>query len=565
MANKIEELKKLKDYAAQLKKQYDYFGNEFFSDVAEYLDPYNDDITEDGRLPKGRRRGKKIFDPNPTLALIEFVDGITGRMFNPSTLWLKPRLPRHLRHLKAYPEVRQYLEDKSECVFHALAQSNFYQTMRSVVAGWGSFGTATMNVDEDKLEGKICFNKLHIRQTIIAENHYRKVDVLQYPLKMSARNMKRKFGEENLSETVKGYLKSGNEFQEVDVVNVVYPNDEFNAKLIGNQFKRFASKWYEKSSTDKFLRESGYDIFPYPTARYMLADGTPYGDSPATPCMPAIIGLQQIAKSLYASGDRLQNPGYNVPVEMRSKVKLRGFNYYDHHERTISPITTGINFPYGREWQQYVIDTVERFFFVPFFLSMQRAEKAMTALEVSARMGEQAAGLSPKIGDLMIFTDHVMDIVDDIETRAGRMPRIPDILLEYVPSGKLNYEYSGPLAQAQQYLFETKGVSDAMEALYPILQIRPETMDNFDWDFVARKIASTRGYPEDGYVDNDTLDSIREGRSAQESEALRKLDMDKLADILKKLGMADKQFQGKITPLLIGQLEGALAQPGVMS
>ena len=56
------------------------------------------------------------------------------------------------------------------------------------------------------------------------------------------------------------------------------------------------------------------------------------------------------------------------------------------------------------------------------------------------------------------------------------------------------------------------------------------------------------------------MQQIREGRALQEQEALKKIDMDKMADILKKLGMASKQGQGKLDPVIFGQINEQLAE-----
>lgn len=561
-----EELRELKAMKAYLKTQRDPYDSGVYADISDFLNISGDDIQ--GNLDKGRRRGTKIFNSEPTLALQTWTDGMFSQIFNPATIWLRPTLPMSFKFLETESSVRKYLQDKQEVMMYALQRSNFYSMKRQFLKTGGSFGTVVENIDEDKSTGKICFTSLHVRESYIAENQYGKVDTVIRAFKMTARQMKQKFGEEVLSEAVRTCLReNGNRYKEFDIVHAVYPNDEFDSKKIGNKFKKFASKWFEASIEDKFLRESGYDLFPFPTWRCYKGDNSAYGDSPATFALPEIIGSQAINKDLYRISNIAAFPAFNVPTYMKGKFDNgpNGFNYFKHAEEKATPMTSGINYPIPFEFNEKIISIIERHYHVDFFLAMMRSDKPMTAREVMARQAETAALISASTGDLMIVADEELDIVDEIETRAGRMPQIPDIMLEFIGDDvKLNYEYLGPLPQAQKLLFETRSIENVFAPDSPaafLMQLWPEVQDVVKKDGTFRRILNAYGYPQSELEDNEVIEQIREGRAVQQAEALKKVDMDKMADILKKLGMAGKQSQGKMDSIIYGLLQGGATPP----
>ena len=59
-----------------------------------------------------------------------------------------------------------------------------------------------------------------------------------------------------------------------------------------------------------------------------------------------------------------------------------------------------------------------------------------------------------------------------------------------------------------------------MELLAPFAQINPEVLDVFDPDALARLTAEVSGVPTPVLRSQETVNQIREGRRAQEQEAM---------------------------------------------
>jgi hypothetical protein len=134
-------------------------------------------------------------------------------------------------------------------------------------------------------------------------------------------------------------------------------------------------------------------------------------------------------------------------------------------------------------------------------------ERAMTATEVVGRQGEKAAILGNMVGRLTgELLDAVIEGAYEIEYRAGRLAEVPESLQD---EAGIEIEYLGPLAVAQKKLFQSKGLTHALEEIAPIIELKPETGENIDWDYLVRYAYEVAGAPIKGLIDEDVLKENR--------------------------------------------------------
>jgi len=87
--------------------------------------------------------------------------------------------------------------------------------------------------------------------------------------------------------------------------------------------------------------------------------------------------------------------------------------------------------------------------------------------------GEKASVMMPTVGQMIAERlQPIIDIVDSIETEAGRMPDPPEILMPFAGQG-IEVDYMGPLAMAQKRILKTQGIYQGVGALEPMLKIDP--------------------------------------------------------------------------------------------
>jgi hypothetical protein len=550
--DKAKEVKNKFNYLKQKRNSWD---SGIWQEIAEYVLPVRSDINTD-RTP-GKIQSTKIYDGTAVSALNLFADGLHGYMINPSVQWFTLRLPRQLRHLENIPEVRLFIEDAQHCLYSAFQNSNFYSEMRPYLKDGGSIGTASLYMEEDIATGKIVFMCLHPKEGFIAEDRFGNVDTFFRKVKLTARQAVQEFGKNKLSDSVINAFQS-NPYTEFDFIHAVFPRTDYDDTKMVNTKKRFASFWVELSR-DNILRESGYDYFPYRVWRYSKNSNEVYGYSPAAFALPEIKSLNSIAKDLLGAAQLTVRPPMNIPIEMMGKVRLtpNGMNYYGNDfNRRITPINTGINFPVALDREEKKREIIEKHFHVDFFLMLQRAERQMTATEIMEKMGEKASVLSASIGDLSTEIDGIIDNLWQIEFKAGRMPPVPDVLMQY-GGANIDIVYLGPLAQAQKRLFETQGIKTGLELAVPLLAVFPDAVDLINSDEALKELLISNGFPQTALHSQEQIVKIRQGKSQQNAITNQKIDQERAAKMLKDLAQALKNAGGKdALDNILGDLTG---------
>jgi len=557
MLDEQEKAQQIKKYFGYLKNIRQYWESGIWYDIGDYAVPLRSNITS---AKKGTIKGTKIYDGTAVWAINLAADGIHGYLINPSMTWFTFKLPRILKFVENEPSVRWWIQTVQEIIYAAFTDSNFYSAMRPFLRDGLSFGTAVIHPEEIIEDKKITFHALHPRECYIAENKYSVVDTLFREVILTARQAEQEFGKKNLSSTIQNMI-SNNPYSEHKFLHAVFPRTDFDTKKLSSTNKRFASIWVEYHN-NKITRESGYDLFPYMVWRYAKNPDGPYGDSPLSFALPEIKSLNSIAKDTLAMSQRQAFPPLNVPAEMREMVRLTpdGLNYYGADpNRRIYPIATGSNYTLA----QYIVEgkknIIEKHFNVDLFLMLQRATGTMTAREVMERMGEKAAVLGAAIGDLTIVLDHIIDYVFDIEfnARPSRIPPLPDVLVEAMlmtGTDKLDIDYMGPLAQAQQRLFKLQPIQIGLELTSPIIAAYPEAADIINFEETIKTVLIESGYPQNALNSPETIMAIRQAKAQAQAEGAQKLDLERMADVVKKLAQAAKH-----SPEMMQKIEGLLA------
>lgn len=554
---KEETAKDLKKKFTYLETQRSYWDKGIWQDICDYVIPIREDLQ--GLDVPGKIQGTKIYDGTAVSALNLFADGLHGYMISPAIKWFNFRLPRQLRYLEKIPEVREFIQDTEATIYSALQNSNFYSEMRPYFKDGGSIGTASLHCEEDVATGKLVFTTLHPREGFIAEDKFGDVDTFFRKIKLTARQIDQSFGREKVSLLLQNAIDK-RPYDEFEMLHAVFPRSDYDKRKLSSTNKKYASIWTEFKK-DNVVRESGYDMFPYMVWRYAKSGNEVYGRSPAAYALPEIKALNSISKDLVGAAQMSVRPPYNIPVEMKGKVRLTpmGMNYYGNdYNRKVSPINTGITFPFALDREEKKMEVIEKHFHVDFFLMLQRAERQMTATEIMERMGEKASVLSASIGDLTTVLDKILDYVFQIELNAKRI-LLPEALMA-AGGSNIDIVYMGPLAQAQKRLFETQGIRNGMELAAPLLSIWPETIDLINADETIKELLISNGFPQTALNAPDVVMKLRQSKAQQKDQQEKQINMQMFAEIMKDLAQADKNSGGKLAEMIQGVGGGAIAE-----
>jgi len=489
--------------------------------VGQYVNPRRELLRDSERYEdKGERRGKTAYSGIPNSALSVWADGMQGHMVSQSLRWFKSILGNP--KLNRIDEVQAWLQEYDEAMYGEFNRSNFYSILGEWFRDAGSVGTATLYTEEDLTNGSAVHTPIHPREIFIAENAYGNVDTVFRKFFLTAKQAFEKFGDA-CSDTIKNNAEEKPEHKH-EIIHAVFPNTDrmFNSLLSEN--KPIASVYMELSGASehrkaKVLRKSGYDMNPYAVWRLRKNSDEIYGYSPAHDAMTDILGINQMGKTLLEAAHLAVNPAYNVPQSMRGQVRIQpnGFNYYDESKNIISPIHTGVNYPIGIDREERLQRMIEDKYRVEFFMILARAEREMTATEIMERQSEKAVLLGPQVDRLIQEgLSKVFDIVSDIADQNDRIPSPPQVVVDLIefekaagrPVSKIDIRFTGPLAQAQQTLFNMRPIKNAMADLGQVSVLFPDVLKKIKVKELADAILDSNNFPADLVYTSDEYDQI---------------------------------------------------------
>jgi hypothetical protein len=120
---------------------------------------------------------------------------------------------------------------------------------------------------------------------------------------------------------------------------------------------------------------------------------------------------------------------------------------------------------------------------------------------------------------------------------------MPEVLKRYAGRDILDIEYEGPLARAQR-LGELNALQKFMSFVGPIAQVKPEILDNIDFDIATIETAEVTGVPSKLIRSVEGRDAIRKARAAQQADEQKRHILAGIAESAGKAAPALTAIQG---------------------
>lgn len=471
---------------------------------------------------RGEKRNQKIINEAGVLALRTLSSGMMSGMTNPARPWVQLKTPDP--DLNKFRPVKIWLGIFRDRMMELMLRSNLYTTFPLVYKDLGCYGTMAylMLPDEESM-----FRSYHypIGSYVLACDDRGRIDTCYREFEMTARQMVRKFGAANCSETVKKLAQqsSGKEIW-IQVVHAIERNEDYDPRKSGlSYYKAFKSCYfeYDKSVThpDKLLKESGFDHNPIIAGRWDVNGEDIYGSSPGMEALGTTRQLQFREKRKAQLVDRGTNPPMGAPASMknkRSSVLPGDVTYYEQ-----SP--TGQKFeplyqihPGYYEWVLEDIksctERVRRAFFEDLFLMMANDFRSnITAREIAERHEEKLLQLGPVL--LRQNDEHYDPLIEWISSVMFEHEIVPPAPPE-LQGMAINVEYVSTLAQAMKMI----GISNIERFTGYVGQVgtaKPDAADLFDEDKAVIHYADALNVPEDIIRDEKVVAQMRQERKVK--------------------------------------------------
>jgi len=512
-----------KDRVADLKRQYERLKKERdkrlsdWKDVQKYVAPsvLNWDNPQD-KIPKRSKR----FTTRPTQFARTLRTGLVGYSISPNIVWQKLTFEDQ-HHVDSIYGAKDWLEQVERKLYAEFSRSNLYQQVGIMINNAVLYGDGVMMIDEIVGDNRLRFTALKKQEYVLGIDEYDEVDTIYRRYTMSLENAQKFFGFDNLSENQKEeYLKSGPSDldKEITIIHAVFKREDNDSDSTDAKKMPYASIYIDEGE-DRILMESGYNEFPFAVFIWEPVSGTPYGESPSIHALDDIRILNKIDEQKLKVAQMAGSPAYNVPESMKGPANVvpNAYNYYSKPHEIISPINTGINFPITLEIYHDIEDRIKDWFFVDFFLALQRKEGKMTATEVMEMQGEKAAVLSDVVVILNKSLQKIIQRSFNLIYKQRKIPQPPASLTN--TGAQMKVDFMGPLAQAQKKYHESSGIQQAIHLIGSIAQVSGTTaLDVVDFDATMKRGLEGLGFPQEAIREDKDIEALRKERAEQQAQ-----------------------------------------------
>ncbi len=489
---------------------------------------------------------KRIVDTTGILDMRTLAAGMQGGMTSPVRPWFRLTLEDGCAHRGA---AGAWLDDVTVRMQALLHQSNFYNASHSLYADLGTFGPGLLIETAD-------WNGLHF--TLVPAGEYvldvddrGTVDTFMYRLRMSARQIVRQFGKNNVPDAVKTAADSPAATAFFDVIHAVFPRtDRICGRLDAANMPYASVCWLGPGSHGgkaRVLRESGFRDFPAFAPRWDAVGNDKYGRSPAMDVLSDCRMLQQMGLTTLKALHKAVDPPLAVPVGLRSEgVDLTpgGLNFLDFTSPESGKIEAVQHIqPQIIEAAELKIRAVQQkihdgLYADLFKMLMLNDRRTLTATEIDAREREKLSMLGPVVerldkelhSPLILRTFRLMEQFDALPPAPPGMRGAP-----------LRVEFTSVLAQAQR-MASTSPIDQTVAFVAGMAPMRPEITDILDLDRTVRAYADALGAPAAMLRSAQDVRAIRQARAEAQARAGQQAQTQQVVEQVARLSDAARNL-----------------------
>lgn len=449
-------------------------------------------------------------------------------------------------------DARRWLAEATETAREELAISNFYTSVHEFYLDRGAFGTGALYIEEGR-RSLLNVQAWPVGSFVIDEDENGIVDTVIRDFCLTPRQAVQKFGEANVSEKVRKILEAGGAKanEKVKFLHAIYPRTDAErdkAKLDAPNMP-IASVYLEVDDCH-ICKVSGYEEMPVMVSRYLewgSSVGGLYGWSPAFAALPEARQTNFLQKMQDALAEKMAFPPVLAPEGLEGEIdpNAMGVTYFSQDLANSNSLPrewmTAGRYDVGLERIQERQKAINDAFHVDLFQMFAQIEKQMTAREVAERSQEKLIQFSPTFSRLTSeLFNPLLERVFGILLRAGRLGQIPESMIVDLGNGNgfvapPKAQYSSRIALALRSL-PSFGYQRSLERLTIVAQVKPDVIDNYDFDKAERETALSDGVPADYLRPEADVKATREARAAQEAQMRQAEAAAAAADAVSKVG-----------------------------
>jgi len=465
-----------------------------------------------GKQTTGSKLTQKMYDSTATMAGEDLAAWIHGNLTSMGMEWFFLKT----KGKEDNKDMQEALDECGERQFAAIRESNFAGEWLEALNDLVTFCTGGLYVEENEVTkpGFNGFNFISMPPGTYAtmEGRDGRVQGIFREYELRAQEAFDRWGE-TVSDDVKKNVKLNPSAKHM-FLHACFPKTWFGGKH--KTQLEFAS--YNIDISKKIIMQvGGYDDFPFFIIPWRRESGESYGRGPGWTALPEVktahkvgeLSLKEWALGIWPPvtmvengviGSVRQTPGGITVVRKDGDVK---------------PWETGARYSDNRLKREDLQQTIREIFHMDKvkFLPPRDQMGQTTAYEVARRYQLSQQLLGPTHGNIVFHgLDRIVETTFNMMNRAGAFQDFAELL-----PVELKVEYESPLARAQK-IQDIEAITNTIEAVAPIAEVKPDIMDNFKLDDTAVHVAKSLGYPAKLLNSEDERGELREARAKAEEK-----------------------------------------------
>jgi len=460
-----------------------------------------------------------IYDTTAIKASNTLADGIQGYSFARNQAWFKAAL-EDIEDLSS--EETAWLQAAEKTMYRQTQKSNFYDEGRSFVKCCADFGTAIMTREDDVIRRIPSYKVQHLKNCTIDENPYGEVDVLFRDFWIDAFRAASIFGADRLPKNIREAYDKGN-MKLWKFTQAIIPVERYDIDIARPQGKEFYSVYWADIERDKAIMDGYFQLKPFFCWRWSRnLDGGVWGtNSPGTMELADIKQANSVRGDLSKLEQQMGRPPIKATEGLTGRINLKPNGVTSIRAGEDFAFINAVGDPKGMmDDLARLQQSINEAYYTDFFLILsQNIERQKTATEVSGIQGEKAALMSAFYGRLSAeFLEPVLEDLFSIELMSGRIPRPPESLWQR--DRQMRIDMISPLAQMQRRFLMLGSNQQAIAEIAALAQLNPQTLDNINFDQLARNIAEAYGMDKRTVYDMADVMRMREARMQAQQQAM---------------------------------------------
>jgi hypothetical protein len=527
-----------------------------FQDISKLILPERGFFDDDTPNQRVEFNYKTMLDGKPTKSAIIWASGMQSGMTSKASQWFEATTID--QDLAKWKTAKIWFETVRDVLMGMFEAANTYQDFFNVYLEGGTFGTGCMAVYED-YKNPIRSESHTIGEYFVDVNQYGKVDTICRYRHMSVINMVSQFGKDNVSLAVKNLYDRNQLYEYIKVCQMVEPNDGRQPDKNDSANMEFRSVyWEEGGETDKILRYSGYEEFPYMVPR--LGPRTTveaYGrGSPGWRSLGDSKTLQEFNKYQLHGIARAADPPLQIVGDISGGVlnSLPGAaNFLTSSERAGISSLYDNNFLQGLQNLGNTIlakqQAIDEYYFVDLFKMLNSTDRPqMTAREVAERHEEKLMVLSPILDSIEAeLLDPCIERAFNIAIRANIIPPPPKEL----EGQEIKIEFTSILAQAQK-MVGTANMEQFVAFAGGLAAANQEVLDGIDFDETLAEYGDKVNFPANCLRSKNQIAELRQARNQAIQQQQQMEQAAAMVQGAKVLSETDTGGNNALTALLNG-------------